>query len=376
MGEEQAMAPGPKTAQARDAASSAGVLAILDDSYWRNAAIALLSVRVIQGFIYWGGGSRRFIYDPQKLDPDAHTWLADKFQSAMPGALLGTDQLIAYLLQHFWLLYPAIILFSAAELIAGIALIAGLMTRLAALATIGFSVVLQLLFGWQGGTCIDEWTMAACNLAMGATLLLAGSGAYSADNALVRRYPHLADRAWFRWAAGSLPLTLTVSAYRRLGFVVLALVLAFNIATYSYYRGSVVTPYHAGRVSATTHHFTLSNGRLLSDGAVRFDIYLDGGTPDIPAHIMKAEIIGAGDQPIETWSSETLSRLPAQAIRNEFAYNKFGVGPYGLVAAMGARATITLLPAPGFLAPARKGASLRLTDVDNAHFDLKLVEQP
>ena len=31
---------------------------------WRTAAYALLSVRVIQGFIYWGGGSRRFIYAP------------------------------------------------------------------------------------------------------------------------------------------------------------------------------------------------------------------------------------------------------------------------------------------------------------------------
>ena len=41
----------------------------------------------------------------------------------------------------------------------------------------GFSVLLMAMFGWQGATCIDEWTMAACNLAMGATLMLAGSGA-------------------------------------------------------------------------------------------------------------------------------------------------------------------------------------------------------
>ena len=54
----------------------------------------------------------------------------------------------------------------------------------------GFSVVLMLMFGWQGATCIDEWTMAACNLAMGATLLLAGSGACSLDNVLLRRKPH------------------------------------------------------------------------------------------------------------------------------------------------------------------------------------------
>ena len=43
---------------------------------WRTAALASLSIRVIQGFIYWGGGSRRFIYAPSKLNPDAPTWMA------------------------------------------------------------------------------------------------------------------------------------------------------------------------------------------------------------------------------------------------------------------------------------------------------------
>src|SRR6201981_89337 len=68
---------------------------------WRTAALAMLSVRVIQGFIYWGGGSRRFIYAPSKLNPDAPIWIANKFQTAMPGALFGTDHLISLLLHHF-----------------------------------------------------------------------------------------------------------------------------------------------------------------------------------------------------------------------------------------------------------------------------------
>jgi thiosulfate dehydrogenase [quinone] large subunit len=367
------MKPGRTTATV-DVVPPRATAATLGERHWRMAAIALLSVRIIQGFIYWGGGSRRFIYDPQKLDPDAHSWMANKFQSAMPGALLGTDQLIAFLLHHFWLLYPAIILFSAAELIAGAALVAGLMTRLAALASTGFAVVLMLLFGWQGGTCIDEWTMAACNLAMGATLMLAGSGAYSIDNVLLRRNPGLADRSWFRWLAGSLPLPLTDTAFRNLGLAVLAAVLAFNVATYSYYRGSVVTPYHSGRVSPTSHHFTLSNGRLLPDGGVKFHVYLDGGTPDIPAHIMKAEVTAGDGQALETWNTETLTRLPAESISNDFAYNKFQAGPYGIVAAMGAKATITLPPMPDARLPADLNATLRLTNVDGHSFSLKLLQ--
>src|ERR1700688_2600135 len=213
---------------------------------WRTAALALLSVRIIQGFIYWGGGSRRFIYAPEKLNPDAPTWMANKFQTAMPGALFGTDHVISFMLHHFWLLYAGVILFSAVELIVGAMLMAGALTRIAALVSMGFSVLLMWMFGCQGATCIDEWTMAACNLAMGATLMLAGSGSYSIDNLLLRRNSELADRTWFRWLAGSLPLPVSDVAFRNLGLAVLAGVLAFNIGTYSYYRGSVVTPFHSG----------------------------------------------------------------------------------------------------------------------------------
>ncbi len=342
------------------------------ERHWRMAAIAMLSVRCIQGFIYWGGGSRRFIYGPAKLDPTQPTWMANKFQTAMPGALLGMDHVIAYMLQHFWLLYAGVILFSAAELIVGVALMAGLMTRLAALASMVFSVVLMLMFGWQGATCIDEWTMAAANLAMGATLLLAGSGAWSLDNVLLRRAPALAGRGWFRWACGSLPLPIGDAAFRALGLAVLALVLAFNVGTYSYYRGSVIGPFHGGPVSPTKHHLTLGDAALLPDGGVRFHVYLDGGTPEAPVHVMRADLLDTSGQPVATWSTEALSKLPAAAFHNDFAYNRFKSGAYGLVAGMGAAATITLPPSAGGQPPA--ASVLRLTDVDGRSFTAKLAQ--
>jgi uncharacterized membrane protein YphA (DoxX/SURF4 family) len=344
------------------------------ERHWRIAGIALLSVRIIQGFIYWGGGSRRLIYAPQKLNPNASTWMANKFQSAMPGALFGTDHAIAFLLRHFSLLYPTMLLFTAAELIVGAALMAGVLTRVSALISMVFSVLLMLTFGWQGATCIDEWTMSACNLAMGASLMLAGGGAFSLDNVLLKRNPGLAERAWFHWLAGSFPLPIADKAFRNLGLAVLAAVLAFNIGTYSYYRGSVVTPFHKGPVSPAQYHFTLGAGTLLPDGGVRFQAYLDGGTPAVPAHIMKAELLGADGQPLEIWNTETLSRLPSSLIENEFAYNKFKAGPYGLVAKMGAMAMITLPSEANAHRSPAGSATLILTDVDGRCFSLKMLD--
>src|ERR1700741_1768489 len=284
---------------------------------WRIAAIALLSIRVIQGFIYWGGVSRCFIYAPSKLDPSAPSWMANKFQTAMPGALLGPDHLISFMLTHFYLLYAGVILFSAAELIVGAMLMTGLLTRLAALSSMGFSILLMLMFGWQGATCIDEWTMAACNLAMGASLLLAGSGAYSLDNVLFQRNPALAGKQWFRWASGSLPLPQTDGGFRTLALAVLAFVVIFDVGTYNYYRGSVVTPFHGGPVSPTAHHLTLSQAELLPGGGVRFHVYLDAGTPEAPAHVVAADLIDADNRPVAHYDAAALSALPKAAFANE-----------------------------------------------------------
>src|SRR6202163_4307018 len=340
----------------------------------RVAALALLSIRFIQGFIYWGGGSRRFIYAPAKLDPNAASWMANKFQSAMPGALLGTDHVIAFLLHHFYLLYASLILFSAAELITGLFLMTGFLTRVAALTSIGLSVVLMLMFGWQGATCIDEWTMAACNLAMGASLLLAGSGAYSLDNVLLQRNPALAGRQWFRWALGSLPLPQTDGGFRTLALAVLAFVVIFDVGTYNYYRGSVVTPFHSGPVSPTKHHLTLSRAELLPDGGVRFHVYLDAGTPEAAAHVVAADLLNSEKHSVADWNAAQLSELPKTDFANDYAYNKFEPGPFGIRAKMGAAATVTLpVPASGTIAGARY---VQLTDVDGQTSSATLGSNP
>jgi uncharacterized membrane protein YphA (DoxX/SURF4 family) len=342
----------------------------------RIAALGMLSIRFIQGFIYWGGGSRRFIYAPAKLDPNAANWMANKFQSAMPGALLGTGHFIAFLLHHFYPLYASVILFSAAELITGLFLMAGFLTRAAALVSIGLSVVLMLMFGWQGATCIDEWTMAACNLAIGATLMLGGSGAFSLDNALLARKPALAEREWFRWTSGALPLPMRSGAFQKFALAVFAATVVFNVATYNYYRGSVITPFHGGPVSPSKHHLDLTDGVLLPNGAVRFHAYLDGGTSAAPSNVMTAVLKSSDGAVLEQWDGTVLSQLPASAIVNEFAYNRLAPGPFGLRAKMGAMATITLPVTSGAdTGRLHSAATLQLRTVNGNTFNVAVRSQ-
>lgn len=339
---------------------------------WRMAAIALLAVRFVQGWIYWGGGTRRFIYAPSKLDTAGH-WMAYKFQTAMPGALLGTDHLVAWLLQHFTFLYLGVIVFSAVELVAGLMLIVGLFTRVAAVVTIGLSIVLMLLFGWQGATCIDEWTMAAANFAMGITLFLAGGGAYSVDSWLAKRSPKLAASRWFNWVGGDSALPVSEGAFKRLAMVLFAITVGFVVLTYNHYRGSVVTPFHGGPVSPSKHHWTLSDGKLSADGTVQFHAYVDAGTPAEPSNVLRASLVSAGGQIVEEWDGMLLARTPKQAFKNDFAYQKIHSGKFGLTGPVGSQATVELAPVKGGLNLPSGNYTLQLVSVNGHVWSLPLT---
>ena len=150
-----------------------------------------------------------------------------------------------------------------------------------------------------------------------------------------------------------------------------AATVVFNVATYNYYRGSVVTPFHGGPVSPGKHHLSLTDGVLLPNGAVRFHAYLDGGTPAAPSNMMTAVLKSHDGAVLEQWDGGVLSRLPASAISNEFAYNRFAPGPFGLRAQVGAMATITLPAANGAdTGSLHSAATLQLRTVNGNTFNL------
>jgi hypothetical protein len=80
------------------------------------------------------------------------------------------------------------------------------------------------------------------------------------------------------------------------------------------------------------------------------------------------------NHPVAHYDAAALSALPKSAFANDYAYNKFEPGPFGIRAVMAAAATVTLPPpVPGATPQAR---TIRLTDVDGRTFSATLAVKP
>ena len=168
------------------------------------AALILLGTRFVQGFIFWGGASRRLIYDfhdvagvdhAVKLDFEVPGFVAAKLTHALPGALWVQGP-IEWTLRHPDLIVASVWIWTFAELAVGLGLMLGLATRLSAFASIWLNVTLMLIFGWMGSTCLDEWTMAVSGVAMSSAVFLAGGGAWSLDERYVAPTRFAQSNAW------------------------------------------------------------------------------------------------------------------------------------------------------------------------------------
>ena len=97
-------------------------------------ALVLLGTRFVQGFIFWGGASRRLIYDfhdiagvdfAVKLDFESAGFVANKLTHALPGSLWIQGPL-EWTLQHPSLIFASVWLWTIVELAVGLGLIFGL----------------------------------------------------------------------------------------------------------------------------------------------------------------------------------------------------------------------------------------------------------
>lgn len=338
-------------------------------------ALIMLGTRFTQGFIFWGGATRRLIYDfhsvdgadkALKLDFDAPGFVAAKLTHALPGALWVQGP-IEWTLRHPDLIVASVWLWTFAELAVGVGLMLGLATRAAAFASLWLNVVLMLIFGWMGSTCLDEWTMAVSGVAMSGAVLVSGGGAWSLDERYVMPTAWAQRAPWLAWiCSGPLPSETT----RKLALWLSVVSIAFTLITYHILFGAIVTPLHS-RVTFHKHDIALTHAQLKPDGALTFDAYVDAGPDTGAAYIVSAKLIDASGGTIAQWDGASLAALPASAIRNAYPYawaSKFKTERIGFSGQTGAKATITLpSPTGAKLAPGQSHV-LVLEAIDGAQW--------
>jgi thiosulfate dehydrogenase [quinone] large subunit len=332
------------------------------------AALILFGVRFVQGFIFWGGATRRLIYDSTdiagvdyavKLDFDHAGFVGAKLMHALPGALWVQGP-IEWTLHHHDVIVTSVWIWTIVELAVGLGLMLGFLTRANAFVAIGLNVVLMIVFGWMGSTCLDEWTMAVCGVAMSSAVFLSGSGRYSLDSRFIIGSPFAAKHAWASWVfSGPLP----EEKLRKLAIWLGVASAVFTVVTYQILHGAVVTPLHA-RTNFHHHNIIVSGLTVAPDGSVTFDAYVNAGPDTGAAYIVAATLLDGSGQKLAEWDGKALATLPLDAIRNQFSYawaSHFQTERVGFSGQTGARAKITL-PAPAAIQPVESTSRVLLLE--------------
>lgn len=318
---------------------------------FRLLGLAALSARLVQAWVFWGGASRRLIYDIKpvagiehavKMDPNSAGFVANKLPHAMPGSVI--PHIINWSLLHPGFLLVMVWIWTLTELVVGISLFFGFATRAMATAGLGLNFVLMILFGWMGSTCVDEWTMSACGFAMCAVLMVTGSGALSIDGFLARRSPGLAQSRVFRWFFSG---PIDPGATRAWSVFLAFASIIFTVGFYMYYHGAVFSPL-SSRTSFHHHHVATSNFRVDQAGDLAFNAYVNAGPDTGKAHIIDIKVLDSEGNTVANWNASTLAALPAKMFTNTYT-GKWGAkitpAALGIGGTTGARATIRL---PGF----------------------------
>ena len=134
----------------------------------------LFPVRFAVGWMFFDGGIRKAVLKPEKLDPNSSSFVGGKLVTFLPHAGPFKPFLLMTLENHA-MLVTFLTVFSYIEVLAGLFLIIGFLTRLAALGSAAMAVGMAPAY-WLGSTCEDEWQIGALLTAGAVTLMLTASG--------------------------------------------------------------------------------------------------------------------------------------------------------------------------------------------------------
>ncbi|MCH1771123.1 MULTISPECIES: thiosulfate:quinone oxidoreductase large subunit [Metallosphaera] len=147
----------------------------------------LFPIRFAVGWMFLDGGLRKAVLKPAKLDPNSSSFVGGKLVNFLPHAGPFKPFLLMTL-ENRTLDVTFLTVFSYIEIIAGLFLVIGFLTRLSALAALFMSVGFAPAY-WLGSTCEDEWQIGALLTAGSVVLMLTATGrVFGVDSVLYKKF--------------------------------------------------------------------------------------------------------------------------------------------------------------------------------------------
>jgi thiosulfate dehydrogenase [quinone] large subunit len=134
----------------------------------------LLPLRLTVGWDWLDAGLRKLMLAPAKVNPSSSSFVLNKFVSFLPHAGPFTF-LLKYFLENPSVGGTFLVTYAVAEVIVGVFLITGLLSRLAGFGSVVMAAALMPAY-WLGSTCEDEWQIGILLVASSVVLMLMASG--------------------------------------------------------------------------------------------------------------------------------------------------------------------------------------------------------
>ncbi|MGM0532314.1 MAG: TQO small subunit DoxD [Bacteroidota bacterium] len=302
----------------------------------RYIGAIILPLRLIAGWLFFSAFWRRVILVPEKHVMESAQWLGHKINTFYP----HSNGLFKSMLEHFVENPDAMNVFTwvftISELLAGILLFAGFLSRLSGLLLVGLSIGLMHTAGWLGPTCLDEWQISSLLVTIGLVITLFGSGRYSLDSLISYKKPALLERKWWKILALPLP-DENRTLFNRLVYFLSGAVFLYVL---------LMNQVHHGGLWGKLHNYSkfpdiqVTQFEKLRDHSFQLNLYRDKGPETYGSFLIRLDVIRNKGDTLHTFNNRYMQNIKKESIDNQYI-NKIQPGENSLLVPLGAKADVT-----------------------------------
>ncbi len=334
-----------------------------ENQYQKYIGAIILPLRLVAGWLFFSAFWRRVVLVPEKHIMETPQWLGHKINTFYPHSNGLFKTMLGRFLENPDEMNIFTYVFTYSELLAGLLLVAGFLSRLSGLLLVGLAVGLMHTAGWLGPTCLDEWQISSMLVAIGVVITLFGSGRYSLDSLISQRKPGLNDKRW--WQLLTLPMPAANNKlFRNTTYAV-------SLAVILYVMG--MNQVHHGGVWGKLHNYSkipdiqVMDYQRHNDSTFSLRLYRGKGPETYGSFIIKTEVKNEAGKTLHTFDQSYMKNIGKPHINNTYI-NEIKPGAHSLVIPLGAKGKVTFhLPDSVRLNPNRE-YSFVLTDISGRTF--------